>query len=92
MVPALQLHGLAGRYDKPYAGVDFIPQSWIYEFPWKCYNLWELGTELSYRPASLRSLAGRYDNPIPTTRFLAPIYCLMFIKSQHDIERAQDTE
>ncbi len=26
--------------------------------------------------ASLCSLAGRYDNPIPTRLFLAPIYCL----------------
>jgi hypothetical protein len=25
-----RLHGLAGRYDNPYAGVDFIPQSGIY--------------------------------------------------------------
>ncbi len=32
------------------------------------------GTELSSRPARLCSLAGRYDNPIPT-RFLAPIDC-----------------
>ncbi len=33
-----------------------------------------VGTELSDRPASLYSLAGRYDNPFPT-RFLAPIDC-----------------
>ncbi len=33
-----------------------------------------VGTELSYRPASLCSLAGRYDNPIPS-RFLALIDC-----------------
>jgi hypothetical protein len=33
-----------------------------------------VGTELSYRPASLLSLAGRYDSPIPT-RFLTPIDC-----------------
>jgi hypothetical protein len=33
-------------------------------------NLWGIGTELSYRPASLCSLAG----PIPT-QFLAPIGC-----------------
>ncbi len=31
-----------------------------------------VGTEFSYRPASLCSLLGRYDNPIPTW-FLAPI-------------------
>jgi hypothetical protein len=31
-----------------------------------------VGTELSLRPPSLFSLAGRYDNP---TRFLAPILC-----------------
>ncbi len=35
-------------------------------------NLWVLGTELSHWPASLCSLAGRSDNPIPT-RFLALI-------------------
>jgi hypothetical protein len=29
---------------------------------------------LSYRPASLCLLVGRYDNPIPS-RFLAPIDC-----------------
>jgi hypothetical protein len=34
----------------------------------------QLGTELFYRSASLSSLAGRYDNPIPT-RYLAPIDC-----------------
>ncbi len=33
-----------------------------------------VGTALSYRPASLCSLAGQYDNPIPT-RFLAHIDC-----------------
>jgi len=33
-----------------------------------------VGTALSYRHASLCSLAGRYDNPIPT-RFLAHIDC-----------------
>jgi hypothetical protein len=33
-----------------------------------------VGNELSYRPASLCSLAVRYDNPIPT-RFLDPIDC-----------------
>ncbi len=33
-----------------------------------------IGTELSSLPARLYSLAGRYDNPIPT-RFLAPIDC-----------------
>jgi hypothetical protein len=28
-----RLHGLVGLYDRhPYAGADFIPQSWIYEF------------------------------------------------------------
>jgi hypothetical protein len=27
-----RLHGLTGRYEKPYAGVNFIPQSGIYEF------------------------------------------------------------
>jgi hypothetical protein len=32
----------------------------------------QVGTESSYRPASLNSLTGRYDNTIPT-RFLAPI-------------------
>jgi hypothetical protein len=31
-----------------------------------------VGNELSYRPAGLCSLAGQYDNPIPT-RFLASI-------------------
>ncbi len=30
-----------------------------------------VGTELSYQPANLCSLARRYDNPIPT-RFLTP--------------------
>ncbi len=34
-------------------------------------NQWGLGTELSYRYASLCSLAGGYDNPVPT-RFLVP--------------------
>jgi hypothetical protein len=39
------------------------------------YNiLWGLGTELSYWPAILCSLAGRYDLPIPS-RFLAPQDC-----------------
>ncbi len=33
-----------------------------------------IGIGLSYRPAKLHRLAGRYYNPIPT-QFLAPIDC-----------------
>ncbi len=47
-------------------------QCWILKQSTGARN--RVGTELSSRPARLCSLAGRYDNPIPT-RFLAPIDC-----------------
>jgi hypothetical protein len=43
----------------------------------------------SYRPASLCSLTGRYDNPIPT-RFLAAIDCSQ-IPAQGSILESSDT-
>ncbi len=48
----------------PWAGYDVVSWARI------CERLWSLGID----SASLCSLAGRYDNTIPT-RFLAPIDC-----------------
>jgi hypothetical protein len=53
-----------------HVGFNYLSSAGISEHSMGAGNC--VGTELSYWPASLCSLAGQYDNPIPS-RFLSPI-------------------
>jgi hypothetical protein len=50
------------------------------------YGAQELTQRIKFRrPMCLCSLAGRYDNPIPT-RFLAPVYCLKILSKAQGVK------